>query len=380
MTETADSGAVLERVRALAPSLRERAAAAEASAQLPQESVDELLAAGIARILVPRRFGGYELGLETWLDVVLEIARADASHGWCASLLIHHPHYLAQFSEAAQTAVWADGPDVAIATSLEPRCQVELDGECFVLRGRSPFTSGVMHSSWALLGGMLPGELPEPALFLVDAGSYEIAETWATTAMRGTGSNTVVTDGVRVATDRVLRISDMREGTTPGAALHEGSIYRAPWMSYATLTFAIPILGAASGGLDELRAQLAQRAGTVPLGTQVRLGRAASDLDAAELLLRRAVAVAQDDTPPSLALRARAMRDASRAVELAVGALDTAIALSGSSGFSAGNPLERAWRDAHFAASHIALNADSSLAHWARTALALERPTDQIFY
>lgn len=40
---------------------------------------------------------------------------------------------------------------------------------------------------------------------------------------------------------------------------------------------------------------------------------------------------------------------------------------------------QRAWRDAHFAASHIALNRGGSFAHWARTELAVERPREQMF-
>ena len=42
---------------------------------------------------------------------------------------------------------------------------------------------------------------------------------------------------------------------------------------------------------------------------QVRLARAAADLDAAELLLRRAVDAARSPHEPSLELRARTMRE-----------------------------------------------------------------------
>ena len=101
--------AVVARVRELTAGFRDRAAAAEAARTLPRESVDALLGAGITRILIPPRFGGYGLGLDTWFEVVREIAKADASHGWCASLMIHHPHYLSQFSEPAQQAVWTEG-------------------------------------------------------------------------------------------------------------------------------------------------------------------------------------------------------------------------------------------------------------------------------
>ena len=97
---------------------------------------------GLARILMPARFGGYGLDFETWHDVVVEISRADASHGWCASLIVHHAHLVAQFPEERQQAVWADGPDVAISARLRraPRpcaCPVAIASrETIVVRQR----------------------------------------------------------------------------------------------------------------------------------------------------------------------------------------------------------------------------------------------------
>jgi len=146
-------------------------------------------------------------------------------------------------------------------------------------------------------------------------------------------------------------------------------------MSYAPLTFAAPIVGAARGAVEELAARLAERAGRVAVGAQARFARAAADVDSAELLLRRAADVAEAEPKPTIELRARTMRDCSRASELALSALESLIALSGSSGFAAGSRLERAWRDAHFA-----LNVDNNLAHWGRTALGIERPGEQTFY
>ena len=90
--------AVLARVRALVPLIRANAGAAEDARTLPRQSVDALLAAGICRILVPNRYGGYGSSLDTWFDVVLrDQPSADASHGWCAALIwYHHPHLCAR--------------------------------------------------------------------------------------------------------------------------------------------------------------------------------------------------------------------------------------------------------------------------------------------
>ena len=90
---------MIEQARAMAPRFAARAAAAEDARRIPAESVKDMLDAGLARILMPPRFGGCELGFDAWCDVVLEISKADASHGWCAALITHHCHMIAQFPE-----------------------------------------------------------------------------------------------------------------------------------------------------------------------------------------------------------------------------------------------------------------------------------------
>lgn len=383
----ATTAELVARARELAPRFRQRAAVAEQERTLPNESVVEMLEAGFARILVPRRFGGYELGLETSFEVVREIGKADVSHAWCTALMIEIPHYVACYPQAAQEAVWASGPDVALAGSIMPLCRVTAVEGGYRLSGQSPFASGVNHASWVFLGGMITGDgPPEWALFLVSREQYEIVDTWTTAAMRATGSNTVVTDEVFVPESHALRLADLREGHTPGGALNDGPLFRSPHIVWAPLTFVVPMLGAAQAAYEEVVAWTAER--RAPGGgsiaelpsMQASLGRVAADLDAAELLLRRIAATAQAPQPASLELRARAMRDFTRSAELIVEAIDTLVAKSGTAAFASSNPLQRAWRDIHFAASHVSLNPENNYAHWGRTALGLERPPQQPFF
>ena len=42
---------------------------------MPVESVRDMLDLGLARILMPARFGGYELDFKTWNDAVVEISK-----------------------------------------------------------------------------------------------------------------------------------------------------------------------------------------------------------------------------------------------------------------------------------------------------------------
>src|ERR1700689_5111442 len=121
--QTVTAQEVLDRVRALAPRFAEGSATAEEGRRIPAESVKEMLDAGLARILIPREIGGYGLGFDTWFEAMRELSKADASHGWCAGLIIHHAHLIAQYPEAAQNTLWADGLDVPIAASFAPATQ-----------------------------------------------------------------------------------------------------------------------------------------------------------------------------------------------------------------------------------------------------------------
>jgi 3-hydroxy-9,10-secoandrosta-1,3,5(10)-triene-9,17-dione monooxygenase len=380
--------AVLARVRALTTNIRNCAAATEAARTLPRESVDALLAAGITRILIPPLFGGYGLGLDTWFEAVREISKADASHGWCASLMIHHPHYLSQFPEDAQRIVWAEGLDVPIAASIHPVGRVRAVEGGYRVSGEFPFASGVNYSPWVIVGCLVDtAGGKEATFFLIPPKHFTIKDTWFTTAMRATGSNTIVCDDVYVPENHTVALPDIREGRTQGGKLHSHPIYRAPWVTYAPLTFVTPILGAAQGAYEMFRdwtkTRLASRGGHAiaeVASVQVRLARAAADLDAAELLLHRAVEVAQAPVQASLPIRARSMRDCSRATELCIDVIDTLVAMSGTAGFAETHPIQRAWRDIHFAAMHVALGSEQNFAHFGRTEFGLPREPHLPFF
>jgi alkylation response protein AidB-like acyl-CoA dehydrogenase len=57
---------------------------------LPTESVRELLESRLLGLLTRRRFGGFELNLESVLDAVSEFAGACGSTGWVYMLWAAH--------------------------------------------------------------------------------------------------------------------------------------------------------------------------------------------------------------------------------------------------------------------------------------------------
>jgi 3-hydroxy-9,10-secoandrosta-1,3,5(10)-triene-9,17-dione monooxygenase len=378
---------ILERTRALAPRFAERAQAAEESRRIPLTSVNEMLEAGFARILLPRRIGGYGLGFDTWFEVVRELSKVDASHGWCAGLIIHHAHLIAQYPEQAQRALWADGLDVPVAASFAPNAQaIAVDGG-YRISGKGPFASGVDYCPWVMLGGMAQdGPTPEWKFFLVPPGDYKVHDTWFTAGMRGTGSKTIVTDDAFVPRARTLSLAELRDGKTPGSALHPDAIFRTPFFYYAPISFAAPMLGAAQGAYQLFREWTKKRrtqtgaAMAETTSIQVRMARAAADIDAADLLLRRAVAVTDAPDLYSPTLLARSVRDFARVSELTVAAVDTIVALSGTAGFDASHPIQRAWRDIHFMSMHISLNPEMNFSHFGRLELGLGRDANRPWF
>jgi alkylation response protein AidB-like acyl-CoA dehydrogenase len=372
---------ILDRARAMAPRFAERAAAAEKARQLPAESAKEMLDAGLARILLPRSIGGYGLGFEDWFDVTRELSKADACHGWCAGLIIHHAHLIGQFAAEAQKTLWADGLDVPIAASFAPNAQAaRVDGGYRLTGKGSPFASGVDHSTWVMLGAMVQGAAaPDWRFFLVPPGDYTVRDTWFTAGMCATGSKTIVTDNVFVPDGRVLSLTDLRDGTCPGSALHSEIIFHTPFFFYAPISFVTPMLGAVQGVYEIFRewtkTRKAQDGSSIAEkpSVQVRLARTAADIDAAELLIRRATRVTDAPQDYSPALLGRSVRDFTRASELIVTAIDTLVALSGTAGFSSSHPIQRAWRDIHFMSMHISLNTETNFAHAGRMELGLGR-------
>lgn len=382
---------ILSRTRALAPQFAARAAAAEEGRRIPPQSARDMLDAGLARILLPEAIGGYGLGFEEWFDVTRELSKADASHGWCAGLIIHHAHLITQFPQAAQKMLWADGLDVPIAASFAPNAiAVPVEGGHRLSGKGSPFASGVDHCAWVMVGGMVPegpdGSPSEWKFFLVPPGDYTVRDTWFTAGMRATGSKTIVTDNVFVPDGLTLRLTDLRDGKGPGSAAHAGIIYHTPFFYYAPISFVAPMIGAAQGAYeifrDWTRTRRAQDGTAIAekAAVQVRMARAAADIDAAELLVRRAVKVTEAPEAYSPQLLARSVRDFTRASELTVEAIDALVALSGTAGFASSHPIQRAWRDIHFMSMHIAVNVETNLAHFGRMELGVGRDPSRPYF
>lgn len=377
---------VLNAVRALLPAIGERAAAADENRRIPESTIGELAGAGVFRMLQPARYGGLEAHPADFYRVVREISAVCCSTGWVASVLGVHPWQLGLFPRRAQDDVWGEDPDTRISSSYAPVGRLTPVDGGYELTGRWSFSSGCEHAGWALLGALVVGAEGRPVDFLtvlVPRRDYRIEDVWDVVGLRGTASNDILVDAVFVPAHRVLRNYEQAQLRGPGQQVNQGPLYRLPFGTVFTSAITAPVIGAVSGGYASYVSLMKERV-RLSLGggrfaedpfAQVAIARAASDIDATVLQMDRnlrelyELAEAGKDIPVELRLRAR--RDQVRGTERAVAAIDLLFKTAGGTSLRRGNPVERAWRDAHAGSVHVANDVERALAMYGRGAFGL---------
>ncbi|ETK36977.1 3-hydroxy-9,10-secoandrosta-1,3,5(10)-triene-9,17-dione monooxygenase oxygenase subunit [Microbispora sp. ATCC PTA-5024] len=372
---------VLERVRRLLPAIAERAALADESARVPAESIGELAAAGVFRMLQPKRYGGAESEPVAFFEAVREISGVCGSTGWVASVLGVHPWHVALFAEEAQDEVWGGDPGALVSSSYAPAGRLAPAEGGWELSGRWRFSSGCEHASWALVGALVVGARGRPVDFmtvLVPRADYRIEDVWDVIGLRGTASNDIVVERAFVPDHRVVRNYDQAHLRGPGQKVNPGPLYRMPFATVFTTAITAPVIGAVAGCYRSYISAMRERV-RLSLGggrfaedqfAQVAVARAASEIDAAILQTDRNVrevyehAVRGDRIPMELRLRVR--RDQVRGTERALSAIDILFKTAGGNSLSRGNPIERAWRDAHAGSVHVANDVERALAMYGR--------------
>ena len=377
---------LIERARALLPGIAGRAAEADRIRRLPAATQAELMEAGLYRIYLPERYGGYELDTMAQVDIAAELGTACGSTAWVHSVVASHSWMHGMFGPAAQDAVWGENPDALIAGST-PTAESRIDpvDGGFVLNGTWTWASGVDFCTWNHFNMMTPRldrEGVEHRYGLGSLSAVELVDDWNTTGLRGTGSKSMICRDLYIAEDWTIRSEACRGGPTPGSAVNPGPLYRMPLFSLFGKGIVAPAVGIARGALSLVVERLANQRlqGGTRLAeeptAQLRAGEAAAEIDAAWTLLRRDCeevhARAEAGEVPTLEERHRWRRNDAYAGRLLVQALDRLMALGGAGGNAHASPLQRHWRDMHTLASHIALAWDAQGANYGRILFGLD--------
>lgn len=345
------------------------ASAADRDRRLAPAVVTALKEAGFARHFVPRRWGGREGGFADLITATTLIAGQCPSAAWCGMLWAAHGRYAARLPEEGQRELWGRGPDTLIAAALAPPAGTArpVPGG-WLLDGRWDCVSGVDFSHWVLLAAPVEAADSAPAgpaqaaarVLAVPRSEVIVRDTWRSTGLRGTGSNSVDVQGVFVPDRRACPLGDVLAAVVePGAS---------PARQASALVAGGPMLCAPALGAARLALRSWTRWATTPFAgrpaalgdtaVQRVLARSAAEIDAVALLLDRAGAGA-DAEPTAARVEAVNRRDAAVAAELLVEAVERLFRTGGAHVRDDTSEVQRAWRDTHTVAAHGVLRLDA---------------------
>ena len=384
----AEAASFLAAIDALLPELRGRAAEVEQRGMVPDDIIRLLTAAGVFRALQPRQWGGLELDLSAYYEGMIRLATACASTGWVASVVGVHPWHAALFAPAAQRELWGDNPDAMMSTSLAPVGRVERAAGGYRLTGRWPFSSGVDHCGWVVLGGTAPdgtgGEVYHT--FLVPRQDYTIdQESWKVTGLAGTGSKTVILSGALVPEHRTHSIVDNYNGTDPGLAINDRPYYRLPWRLVFGYCIAAPAAGAAVGALEAFVAGNRDRHsahGGQPVARNPALHRPLARALAVIGMVRQRMSATWTELqmcalagePISYERRTQAFYEATLVHDVCSDAIYELMGVNGGRTMNTDSALQRYFRDLLAMRNHPAANIEMSSGLYAQTSLGVPPP------
>jgi alkylation response protein AidB-like acyl-CoA dehydrogenase len=377
------------RVRGLVPAIRARAAAVEAARQMSEATIDELRAAGLFRVLQPKRYGGYEADLETFARVVLELGRGCGSTTWVYSVVAMHQWHLGMFPREAQDDLWGRDENTIVSSAYAPSGTATMADGGYRLSGTWSFASACDTTTWAILGGRVvdrAGGSPEQMFFLVPKTDYSIDDNWDVLGLAGTGSKNVIASDAFVPRHRALSVADCLSGKPPGAAVTDHVLYRVPFFAAVGTCLCMPAVATAQAALDEYveatRGRVTRGAalgGGKPMAElptiQLRVAEATAMLDAARTVVLRDLADTQGTVASGLPLtpeqRLRNRLNHAFAARLAQQAVDRVFESGGGQVLFRSSPFQRAWRDVHASVKHISLSWDAVGTLYGRFALGV---------
>src|SRR4249920_1257143 len=147
MTAT-ETQSPLDAARKLAPMIRSSADQSEADRELPRPLFEALADAGLFQLALPRALGGAEIDLPTYVQVLEEIGKADASAGWIVNQCAIFATYAARMPHDIARLIWIDTPRSIVANTPLPTAQAIVVPGGYRVTGRQGFSTGCRHAAW----------------------------------------------------------------------------------------------------------------------------------------------------------------------------------------------------------------------------------------
>ncbi|MFV2019001.1 acyl-CoA dehydrogenase family protein [Micromonospora sp. LOL_023] len=375
----------------LVPALRDKAQWSEENRRIHDESIQALVDAGIFRLRMPARYGGYEADTRTLVDVAIQLGRADGALAWTVSTYWIASWIVGLFPDEAQDEVFAS-PDVRICGAVSPSgTVVPVDGGA-VLNGAWKFVSGAWHADWQELATIMlrPGADPEPVIVAVPMSSLQIVDDWYTSGMGASGSVSTVAKDVFVPDTHIIPMASAIRPNSLSKLSANSPMWRSPTIlagSAATVGILVGMAKAAREAFFErmpnrpIRYTDYEHQAEAPV-THIQVGTAVMKTEQAEYHAYHAAdlvdAKAASGEPWTMEERARVRADEGWATKLAKEAVDIFAAASGGSSIYKSEPIQRIVRDIHAISVHPMFSPDSNTETYGRVLCGLPPNTQFI--
>jgi alkylation response protein AidB-like acyl-CoA dehydrogenase len=362
----------LEAARRLAPLIRSSAAETDAQRELPRPLFEVMADAGLFHLALPRTLGCPEMDLPSYIEVIEEIGRADASTGWVTNQVAIFATYAARMPTAAARAIWIDPPRSVVANTPLASAQAVVVPGGYRVTGRQGFSTGCRHASWLAAHATviqdgrprLDEGQPEMRYCFVPRGQAELLDTWQVRGMRGTGTHHFAVHDVFVPEER-----SVRSVTAP--LVEPGPLYRLP----RTLVFASGDAAVAFGTARACLAEFTELATTkTPRAMDALLrdqamvqhdvGRAEARLRSGRAFLFEAVREIWNAVVTTgevtLDQRANLRLATTHGIRLAVEVVDLVYNMAGATAAYESSLIQRHFQDVHVMSQHL----QARLAHY----------------
>ena len=359
---------LLARAQDLRPLLRQAAASIEHERRLSGEVREALAAMGAFHLQLGREYGGAAADPRSYLDVIEELSRADASSGWCAMVASESSACLnAWLAPTVIRSMLGSAPLAVVSLTAVGKGRAVAVGDGHRVSGRWRFTSGCRHAHWlGALCAVHDGEqprldamgVPEMRIVFVTSGDAVMIDTWHTSGLQGTASDDFSLDDVFVPTAHGFGLRDAPQDDNPA--------WRVPLGLRLAMSKAAAVCGMARGAMDAVLPLLDRtpfagaRAAREEARVQSGLAEAEAAIEAGRAYLHREVASAWDAVCAGHTLDietvARTRLAIVFAARSALAAVNTMQDLGGTAGVFT-PAFDRAVRDINVARHHLQLQA-----------------------
>ena len=357
--------APLEAARALGPLIRSSAAETDAQRELARPLFEAMADAGLFQLGLPRAVGGAELDLPSYIRVIEEIGKGDASTGWVTNQVAIFATYAARMPREAARAIWIDTPRSVVANTPMASAQAVVVPGGYRVTGRQGFSTGCRHASWLAAHATVMEQgrprldegQPELRYCFVPRAQAELLDTWQVRGMRGTGTHHFAVDDVFVPEERTVK-------SVTAPLIETGPLYQIP----RTLVFASGDAAVALGTARSCLATFVDLATTkTPRAMEALLrdqamvqndvGHAEADLRSGRAFLTEAVDAIWTSLTRgegiTLEQRANLRLATTHGIRLAVRVVDMIYNLAGATAVYDGNPIQRHFQDVHVISQHL---------------------------